>query len=89
MGLDHLEAIRLHDLEQLDQEQSAHAMGISRATLGRILRQAHRLVAKALVQNRELIVVGTKSVEVECESEFASRKPPFRKRYRGGKNDNI
>jgi predicted DNA-binding protein (UPF0251 family) len=49
LGLDELEAMRLAHLEGLSQQQIGEAMGISRATAGRILEQAHQRVTRALV----------------------------------------
>jgi len=54
LSQDELEAIRLADLEGLYQDQAAERMGISRATLGRILTQAHGKVANALVSGKVL-----------------------------------
>ncbi|GAB7080164.1 DUF134 domain-containing protein [Megalodesulfovibrio paquesii] len=48
LPLDGLEALRLVDALGLDQEAAAAQMGVSRATLGRILAQARCLVARAL-----------------------------------------
>ena len=53
-----LEAIRLNDLESLDQEASSRNMGISRQTFGRILRHARSKVAEALVMGQELRIEG-------------------------------
>jgi uncharacterized protein len=58
MALDELEALRLTDLEGLYQEQAAERMGISRATLGRILASAHRKAAEALVLGKAIRIEG-------------------------------
>ncbi len=52
------EAIRLADLEGLSQEEGAKRMGISRATFGRILENAHRKVAEALTRGKGLLIEG-------------------------------
>lgn len=70
LGLDHLEAIRLHDIEGLDQESAAERMKISRATMGRILREAHKIVGYALVEQRKLIITANEPVDLECENNF-------------------
>lgn len=49
LAADELEAIRLTDLEGMYQEQAAEQMGVSRQTLGNILKRAHKKVAEALV----------------------------------------
>lgn len=48
LPLEGLEALRLVDAKGLDQEDAAALMGVSRATLGRILAQARTTVATAL-----------------------------------------
>ena len=54
---DELEAIRLSDLEGMYQDQAAERMGISRATFGRIVTEAHHKVADALV-NAKMLRIG-------------------------------
>lgn len=49
LGLDELEAMRLADLENLSHEAVGAMMNVSRATAGRILAEARRKVATALV----------------------------------------
>lgn len=58
-----LEAMRLIDLEGLDQTDAAMRMGVSRQTLGRILAGARRTVTRALVEGLALrIETGTGAV---------------------------
>ena len=56
LRLDELEALRLADLEGLYQEAAAERMGVSRATFGRTLTRARAAVARALIEERLLIV---------------------------------
>jgi predicted DNA-binding protein (UPF0251 family) len=49
-----LEALRLADLEGLDQIAAAREMDISRSTFQRILERARRQVARALVEGQAL-----------------------------------
>jgi predicted DNA-binding protein (UPF0251 family) len=58
LTLDEVEAIRLHDLEKLDQEASAKKMKISRVTFLRILHCAHNKIAKALIYGQALSLRG-------------------------------
>lgn len=51
-----LEALRLADLEGLEQVQAAEQMGVSRSTFQRILARARRQVALALVEGNALEV---------------------------------
>ena len=77
LGLDHIEALRLYDVEGLDQEQAAIQMGVSRATFGRIIREAHKLLAEAVLDSRALVVKSPKAVEVRCEGMRKRRRRGF------------
>ena len=52
LTVDELESMRLADLEGLGQEEAARKMNVSRPTFGRIIEQARRKVADALVNGR-------------------------------------
>lgn len=56
LRLDELEALRLADLEGLYQEAAAERMGVSRPTFARILARARFAVARALIEERVLVV---------------------------------
>ena len=58
LSLEEMEAIRLSDLEDLDQETAAGLMQVSRQTYGRILSQARRRVAEALVTGKVVSIGG-------------------------------
>jgi len=58
LKVEELEAIRLKDLEGLEQEQTAAKMGISQPTLHRILLSAHTKTADALVNGKALRIEG-------------------------------
>lgn len=53
-----LEALRLADLEEMSQEESAQQMAVSRSTFQRILSRAHRQVALALTAGYALRIEG-------------------------------
>ena len=53
-----LEALRLADLEGLCAEAAAEAMGVSRHTFGRVLAEARRATARALVGGLALRIEG-------------------------------
>jgi predicted DNA-binding protein (UPF0251 family) len=72
LGLDGLEAIRLADLEGLYQEEAAARMGVSRATFGRIVAEARRRVAEALVEGKLLRIEGG---PVEAAGDVAGTGP--------------
>lgn len=68
LGLDELEALRLSDLEGLYQEAAAERMGVSRATLGRVLARARSAVADALINGKALVFRAGEVVELPDEA---------------------
>lgn len=54
LTLEELEAIRLKDLEGLEQEECAERMQVSRPTFQRVLSSAREKVARALVEGRAI-----------------------------------
>jgi predicted DNA-binding protein (UPF0251 family)/predicted Fe-Mo cluster-binding NifX family protein len=69
LGLDEFEALRLADCEGLYQEAAAIRMGVSRQTFGRIIEEAHRKVATALVEGRGICISGGPAT---CETQGAT-----------------
>ena len=53
-----LEAVRLKDLEGLNQEKAATTMNVSQPTFHRILQSAHNKVADALVNGKAIRIEG-------------------------------
>ena len=76
LGLDELEAIRLADVEGLSHEQVGEMMNVSRATAGRILAQARRKTALALVYGLAIRVEGgtIETIEVEGRKKKTGRE---------------
>ena len=58
LSVDEAEAIRLKDLEGLEQEEGADEMGISRPTFQRILASARQKVADALLNGKAIRIEG-------------------------------
>jgi len=58
LTIDELEAIRLTDLEGLEQIAAAKKMKISQSTLQRILKEVHNKIAEALVKGKAIKVEG-------------------------------
>ena len=56
LRLSELEALRLCDMEGLDQEEAGRRMGISRGTVQRLLKSARHKVAHTLVNNHALVI---------------------------------
>jgi uncharacterized protein len=54
LSIDEFEAIRLADLKGLYHDAAAVEMKVSRATFGRILKQARAKVADAIIQGKAL-----------------------------------
>ncbi len=51
-----LEAMRLVDYEGKTQEEAAQAMGVSRATVWRLLESGRRKVVDALIHGKRLVI---------------------------------
>lgn len=63
LKLDQYEALKLADYQGYDQSEGAQAMGLSRPSFGRILRQARKIVAEAIVKGK-IIRIRTGDVQV-------------------------
>lgn len=70
LAVDELEALRLADLEGLYQDRAARAMSVSRQTFGRIVEEARRKVAEALVKGKALRIEGG---DVELDDQDMAR----------------
>jgi predicted DNA-binding protein (UPF0251 family) len=58
ISLDELEALRLCDLEYLEQDAAARKMKVHRSTVSRILTAARKKVARALLDNHGIKIEG-------------------------------
>lgn len=58
LTVEELEAIRLKDIEDLEQEECAEKMNISRPTFVRVLDSARKKVAEALVKGKAVRIEG-------------------------------
>jgi len=88
LSVEEVEAIRLKDLEDLEQEQCAEEMNISRPTFVRILDSARKKVAEALIKGRAVRIEGgnyeiavrryccRNNHEWEIPAETSSHNPP-------------
>jgi predicted DNA-binding protein (UPF0251 family) len=66
LSLDGLEAVRLADVEGLEQADAALLMGISRSTFSRLLAEARNSVATALTNGWAIRIDGG-PVEIACK----------------------
>jgi predicted Fe-Mo cluster-binding NifX family protein/predicted DNA-binding protein (UPF0251 family) len=76
-----LEAVRLSDLEELDQIEAAERMKVSRGTYQRILTSGRKKTADALVNGKKIMISGGNYV-FNCGSSSCSNKC---EKYYGGK----
>lgn len=58
LGIEEVEALRLKDVSGFDQETCAQEMGLTRPTFQRILQNARKKVATALVEGQTIIIEG-------------------------------
>jgi len=58
LTVDECEAIRLADLQGMSHEEAGQHMHISRATFGRIIQQARKIVADALINGKAINIEG-------------------------------
>jgi predicted DNA-binding protein (UPF0251 family)/predicted Fe-Mo cluster-binding NifX family protein len=58
LSIEELESVRLKDLEDLDQEQCARRMNISRQTFQRVLGSARKKIAEALLKGKAIRIEG-------------------------------
>jgi predicted DNA-binding protein (UPF0251 family) len=58
LSIEELESVRLKDLGDLDQEQCAQQMNISRSTFQRVLASARKKIADALLNGKAIRIAG-------------------------------
>ena len=58
LTVDEFEAVRLKDLEGLDQEKAAKKMNISQPTFHRLIRSARKKIADAIVKGKAIKIEG-------------------------------
>ena len=73
LTVEEMEAIRLADIEQLDQAAAASRMEISSPTFNRMVNQAHKKIATALWQGTALRVEGG-NFRLACQGQRRGRQ---------------
>ena len=58
LTVDEREAIRLADLEGLSHAEAGENMGVSRATFGRIVQRARKIIADAMINGKAIRIEG-------------------------------
>jgi predicted DNA-binding protein (UPF0251 family) len=75
LSLEELEAIRLCDLLQVEQNEAADRMGVSRKTFWNDLQKARQKVADALVNGKAIEIFGGEYINSgECKVEFLCKE---------------
>lgn len=63
-------ALNLIDMQQMEQEQAASVLGVSRKTIWRDIHEARRKIADALINGKTIQMAGcTRSLEGHCPKE--------------------
>jgi len=78
LTIDECESIRLSDLLGMSYEEAGQSMGVSRATFGRIIQRARKVIADALINGRAINVEGGNYTLVEDSRVFICEKCNFR-----------
>ncbi|MDI6893521.1 MAG: DUF134 domain-containing protein [Bacillota bacterium] len=77
LTVDELEAIRLKDIEGLEQEEAAGRMGIARTTFRRVLVSARAKIAEALVRGKAIRIEGGTFTAARGEDDTGTRPAPY------------
>ena len=70
LTIDAYEAVCLSDLEGMSHEEAGQAMGVSRATFGRIILKARKVIANAIVNGKAIKIEGGTYALVEDKRVF-------------------
>ena len=96
LTLEEIEAIRLKDLEELDQQKCADKMEVSRTTFQRILKSGRKKIAEALIKGKAIKFKGGNYRLKEgkyrcrnCNHEINFNCSPKRHRKRHGKKNDT
>lgn len=54
LNAEEAEALRLKDVEELDQTKAAEKMNVSQSTFQRVLKSAHKKVSEALIKGKAI-----------------------------------
>lgn len=93
LKIEELEALRLKDLEKLEQEEGAARMAVSRQTFQRILVAAREKVADALIQGKAIRIEGGNFISYggpatcqKCQQRWTENDPNYQKIVSGKKS---
>ena len=74
LTVDERESIRLSDLLGMSYEEAGQSMGVSRATFGRIIQHARKVIADALINGKAINVDGGNYTLMEDSRIFMCEK---------------
>lgn len=66
LKVEEVEAMRLKDVEGMQQQECADSMGVSRQTFQLIIDEARKKVAKALVEGKNISIEGGNFITKDC-----------------------
>jgi predicted DNA-binding protein (UPF0251 family) len=75
LAVEELDALRMADLEDIDQRAAARKMKISQQTFSRVLKRARRLTAEALVKGKMLRIQGG-HYTIDSHQDFPDKETP-------------
>lgn len=58
VGHDEMEALKLVDIDHMKQSEAANKMGISSATIQRVIESARQKITSALIEGKAIIIDG-------------------------------
>ncbi len=74
LSVDEREALRLADLLGMSHEDAGREMGVSRATFGRIVENARKTIADAMINGKAIMIEGGSFHVVDDIRRFNCRK---------------
>jgi uncharacterized protein len=78
LSFEEVEAIRLSDLELLDQDECSESMKISRGTFQRIINSARNKMADAVINGKAIVIEGGDFEVASCEPSCHGRCKRFK-----------
>ena len=85
LGQDELEAMRWCDLEDIDQEEAAKRMNISRGTVQRLLYSGRKKIIDAFVTSKAINVSGGEHILPPPMAQGPRWGQRMKRRFRGGR----
>lgn len=74
LTVDEREALRLADFLGMSHEEAGREMGVSRATFGRIVQNARKTVADAMINGKAIMIEGGSFQVIDDSRRFNCRK---------------